>query len=209
MQKLSSTFGLSTQELKVLQQLSTPIKIQNFLDTVPMNWETHGETYMSPRRVLREHTMHCFEGALLAAIALWLQGEPPLLLDLFAVDDESHVVALYQRNGYWGAISKTNHAVLRWRDPVYKTLRELALSYFHEYINNVTGKKGLRSYSTRPFNLKTFGTDWVTAEADLFNIVDAIDLAPHSAIVPKQNLQRLRKADVMELRAGQLIEWPE
>lgn len=204
-----SNLGLSTSELKVLKKLSTPIKIQNYLDTMPMNWEAHGETYMSPRRVLREHKMHCFEGALLAAAALWLQGEPPLLLDLRAKGDDDHVIALYKRNGYWGAISKTNHATLRFRDPVYSTIRELALSYFHEYFNNKTSKKGLRAYSAKPFNLKAYGTKWVTAETDLFKLVETLDRARHILIVPKRNLRYLRQADTMERRAGKLIEWPK
>ena len=103
---------------------------------------------MSPRRVLATRTAHCFEGALLAATVLWMQGEIPLLLDLATnAQDIDHVVALYKCNGYWGAISKTNHAVLRFRDPVYKTIRELALSYFHEYYLEATGEKTLISYS--------------------------------------------------------------
>lgn len=201
------SFGLTTKELAVIKKLSTPIKIQNYLDRVPMNWEKHGETYMSPRCTLRAHKMHCFEGALLAAAALWLRGEPPLLFDLRVKDDDDHVVALYKRHGYWGAISKTNHASLRFRDPIYKTMRELALSYFHEYFSDKTGKKVLREYSTKPFHLKQFGTSWLTAEEDLVAIVDAIDAAPHDTIVPKRNLRLLRQADTMERRSGRLKEW--
>jgi len=200
-------FGLAPAELRVLRKLSTPIKIQNFLDATPLNWEKRGETYMSPRRVLREHKMHCLEGALLAATALWLQGEPPLLLDLRADGDDDHVVALYKRNGYWGAISKTNHASVRFRDPIYKTLRELALSYFHEYFVNDTGKKVLREYSARPFNLKKRGTTWITAEEDLYDIVNALDSAKHLSLIPKQNKRLIRPADAMERQAGALIEW--
>ena len=123
---------------------------------------------MSPRRALREGKMHCFEGALLAATALWLRGEGPLLLDLKTKDDFDHVVALYKKNDRWGAISKTNHATLRFRDPVYRTVRELAVSYFHEYFDNKSGKKTLRSYS-RPLDLRTFGTNWITTEKDLYH----------------------------------------
>src|SRR3989338_8582802 len=159
-------FGLSKSELKILKKLATPINIQDFLDKIPMNWEKRGETYMSPRRALQAHKMHCFEGAIFAAAALWLQGEKPLLLDLKAKGDDDHVVALYKCNGYWGAISKTNHSVLRFRDPVFKTLRELAVSYFHEYARN-DGKKVLESYSARPFDLRKLGDKWVTATKDL------------------------------------------
>ena len=195
-------------ERTVFKQLATPIKIQNFLDTIPMNWEKRGETYMSPQRAWRERKMHCLEGALFAAAALWLHGEPPLLFDLRADGDDDHVVALYKRHGYWGAISKTNHAAVRFRDPIYKTLRELALSYFHEYFVNKTGKKVLREYSTNPFNLTTFGTSWITTEEDVFVIAEKIDRSRHSRIIPKRNMRFIRPADRMERRAGRLIEWP-
>src|SRR3989344_7323650 len=125
-------FGLSPRELRILQKLTTPAKIQDFLDSLPMNHEKKGETHMSPRRVLCEKKAHCIEGALLAAVALWLHGEPPIIMNLssrLGKGDVDHVVALYKRNGYWGAISKTNHSVLRFRDPIYRTPRELALSY--------------------------------------------------------------------------------
>ncbi len=200
-------FGLTKKELSILKKLSTPIKIQNFLDTVPLNWEKQGETYMSVRRVLRENKMHCLEGAFLAATALWLQGEKPLVLDLKTDgSDADHVVALYKRNNHWGAISKTNHTSLRFRDPIYKTLRELAVSYFHEYFDNRTGKKMLVSYS-KPLNLKNFGTRWITAEEELFDIMEAIDDAPHFQICPKKNTKFIRSADKMEKKAGGLIEW--
>lgn len=142
----------------------------------------------------------------MAGVALWLNGEKPLVLDLKAPEDEDHVVALYRRNGCWGAISKTNHAALRFRDPVYKTIRELVLSYFHEYFNNKTSKKSLRSYA-EPFNLKKLGTKWITAEEDLHYIAQAIDDLPHLRLFPKKNLKLIRRADAMELRAGKLIEW--
>ena len=204
---MTNRFKLSAAELNVLRKLTTPIKIQNYLDSVPLNWEKRGETYMSPRHVLREHKMHCFEGALLAAAALWLHGEPPLLLDLRAQGDDDHVVALYKRHGYWGAISKTNHASLRFRDPIYKTMRELALSYFHEYFSNVTGKKVLREYSATPFSLKAFGTGWLTSEADLDDIAAALDADPHNSLIPPRNRSYIRPADRMERRAGHIIEW--
>ena len=200
-------FGLTKSELKTLKKLSTPIKIQDFLDSLPVNWEKKGETYMSPRRALKAKKMHCFEGALVAAVALWLKGEKPLLLDFQNKGDEDHVVALYKRNGYWGAISKTNHSTLRYRDPVYKTLRELALSYFHEYWRQKDGKKTLVAFSTEPFDLRKYGTKWVTSEEDLFSMVDDIDNARHTQIIPKKNKKFLRRADKMEKRVGKIIEW--
>ena len=202
-------FGLSKEELKILRSLKTPIKIQNFLDQLPINFEKTRRTYFSPRRVLQEKQAHCLEGALLAALALWLAGKEPLLLDLVTVPhDEDHVVALYRRGGYWGAISKTNHAALRFRDPVYKTVRELALSYFHEYFINDTGQKTLRSYS-RPFYLKKLSPIWITAETDLDWLVEKLDRSPHFPIAPAANLRALRPADQFERQAGRLTEWPE
>lgn len=162
---------------------------------------------MSPVRVLREKKAHCLEGAMLAAVALLVHGEPPLLFDLKTTTGDDHVVALYRRNGYWGAISKTNHATLRFRDPIYKTLRELALSYFHEYFDNDTGKKILYTYSAKPFDLQRYGKGWLTAEEELFYIADAIDAAPHRSLIPKKNVRLIRKADTMEMRAGKLVEW--
>ncbi|MHB1118079.1 MAG: hypothetical protein ACYCZ7_00920 [Minisyncoccota bacterium] len=202
-------FGLSKAELAVLKKLSTPQKIQDYLDTLPQNYEKSGDTYRSPRRVLRDQKAHCIEGAMLAAVALWLQGERPLILDLKTVDvdiDPDHVVALYKKNGYWGAISKTNHAVLRYRDPIYKTVRELALSYFHEYFLVTNGQKTLRSYS-RPVSLKRFGTAWITAEDDLWHIAEALDDVPHFPLVPKGNERHLRAASPVERTAGSIPEW--
>ena len=199
---------LTPSELSIFKPLTTPIKIQNFLDTFPVNWEKRGETYMSPRRGLREGKMHCFEGALFAALALWIHGEKPLLFDLKSnSEDTDHVVALYKKHGRWGAISKTNHASLRFRDPIYKTIRELAVSYFHEYFVNKIGKKTLRSFSKKPFNLAALGTKWITDEEDLQYIVDAIDDAPHELIFPPKNARYIRHADKMERRAGMLMEW--
>ena len=200
-------WGLSPNELGVLKKLSSPIKIQDFLDSLPFNHEHHGETHMSPRRILREKKAHCIEGALLAATALWLHGEKPLIMDLAAQrPDDDHVVALYKRNGYWGAISKTNHAVLRFRDPVYKTLRELALSYFHEWFLDANGKKTLRSYS-KPLNLRTLGSKWITAEEELWCIDTRLNALPHTVLIPPNNERSIRRADSMERKAGALVEW--
>jgi hypothetical protein len=202
-----ATHRLTKEELRFMKKLSTPIKIQNYLDTLPINFEKNGETYMSPRRVLRERKAHCFEGALLAALALALQGEKPLLLDLTSYPhDDDHVVALYRKNGYWGAISKTNHAALRFRDPIYRSVRELALSYFHEYFMNDTGKKVLATYSD-PFDLSKVKTNWVTAEEDLFSLMHALDTSPHHHIVPKNNKKFIRRADSIERKAGKIVEW--
>ena len=205
---MRDTFGLGSKNFKLLKSLNTPIKIQNFLDRIPVNYEKNGETIMSPSRALKARKLHCIEGAMIAALALWINGEEPLLMDLRSQSpDVDHVVALYRRNGRWGAISKTNHATIRFRDPVYKTLRELALSYFHEWFMNDNGKKTMRDYGTKPLNLKKFGKSWITHEEDLDHIADALDQLPHEDIVPKANRRYLRRADKMELKAGRLTEW--
>lgn len=201
--------GLTHSEYKTLSHLSTPIKIQDFLDKLPMNWEKKGDTHMSPRRVMRVKKAHCIEGALLAAAALWIHGEAPIIMNISARMDKGdvdHVVTLYKRNGYWGAISKTNHATIRFRDPIYRTPRELALSYFHEWFMNDTGEKTLECYS-KPLDLNKLGTDWITEEKDLWDIADALSILPHYNLVPKGNWRYVRKADSMELKAGKLIEW--
>jgi hypothetical protein len=200
-------FALTEAEERVLRRLATPAKIQDFLDALPINFESEGFTYRSPRRVLRDRTAHCFEGALLAAAALWLHGEPPFLLDLkTGPADQDHVVALYRRGGYWGAISKTNHATLRFRDPLYRTPRELALSYFHEYFLNKNGRKTLLSYS-RPFDLRRFGEAWLMAETDLDEVAAALDHSRHFPLVSASQRKWLRPASRLERLAGELVDW--
>ncbi len=200
-------FGLTKREKAILVRLDAPQKIQDFLDRLPVNFEKHGETHYSPRRVLREHKAHCIEGALLAAAALWLHGEKPLLLDLKTrLFDDEHVVALFRRNGWWGAISKTNHAVVRYRDPVYRTVRELAMSYYHEYFRDHDGRKTLVSYS-RPFDLRTLGDGWVTADEDLWHLDDVLNAVPHYPFVPPSNSRFIRRATPFERRVLNAREW--
>ncbi|MBI5793534.1 hypothetical protein HZA87_00375 [Candidatus Uhrbacteria bacterium] len=200
-------FALTKEEMSILGPLKTPKRIQDFLDALSLNFEKHGDTCLSPRVVLRERHAHCIEGAMLAALALRLHGARPLLMDLASAHgDQDHVVALFQESGRWGAISKTNHAVLRYRDPVYATVRELALSYFHEYFLD-DGKKTLRSFSA-PVDLSRFDSrGWMTDEKDLWYIVHALDDAPHTQILLPGQAHRLRKADKIEIEAGELMEW--
>lgn len=212
MQRLTKeASNLTESEYATLARLTTPAKIQDFLDSFAQNWEKRGDTHMSPRRVLLEGRMHCIEGALLAAAALWIHGEPPIIMNLspkMGKGDFDHVVALYKRGGRYGAISKTNHAVLRFRDPVYKTLRELALSYFHEWFLITTREKVLECYS-KPLDMRRFGAGWITSERDLWSVADALSLAPHYALVPKGNWRYVRKADAIEVKAGSFTEWPK
>lgn len=197
-------YGLISEEERFLRSLGSPSKIQDYLDSIPFNFEKRGETCMSPRRVLREGKAHCIEGALLAATSLMLQGEAPLLLNL-KVDkaDDDHVVVLFKRNGYFGAISKTNHSVLRFRDPVYRTIRELAMSYFHEYFLIGDGKKTMRGYS-KPINLRRFGTAWITSEDDLWNIAETIYDSKHTLVIPDGNKRYVRNATELERNAANI-----
>ena len=168
-------------ERAVFRRLATPEKIQRFLDELPYNKEPHGDTCRSPRRVLRDHTAHCMEGALFGAAALRMLGHPPLLLDLEAVRDDDHVLAIFRTRGHWGALAKSNYSGLRYREPVYRTLRELAMSYFEHYYN-LRKEKTLRRYS-RPVNLRRFDSiHWMTAEEDVLGGAGIPDHhRPHAA----------------------------
>src|SRR5262245_25817062 len=175
-------FEKSSKMHSVLRGLSTPEKIQRYLDDLPYNKEKDGETCRSPRLVLEHNTAHCFEGALFAAAALRANGRPPLILDLEAVRDDDHVIAVYRTNGCWGAIAKSNYAGLRFRSPVYRTLRELALSYFEHYYN-LRGEKTLRAYS-RPVNLARFDAiDWMVSEEPLWAIPEYLCTIAHTPIL--------------------------
>ena len=201
-------FNLNKEELKTLKKLNTPRKIQDYLVVLPQNFEEQGDTCGSVRRVFEKNQAHCIEGALVAAAALWVNDEPPLLFDLRSrMGDQDHIVALFRQYGHWGAISKTNHAVLRYREPIYKTLRELALSYFHEYFLD-SGAKTLREYSAQPFDLRKFRKgEWLTAADDLWDLVEAIDDAPHAELLTPAMIRILRQADKIEIEAGKIVEW--
>ena len=198
---------LNKKELDMLKKLDTPKKIQNFLNKIPMNFDYRKDTCMSPRMVLRKNRCHCIEGAVLAALCLMLNGKPPLILDLEAnKKDYDHVIAVFKEEGKWGAISKTNHSVLRYRDPVYNSIRELVMSYFHEYFND-SGRKTLRSFSL-PVNLSRFDKlGWMNSEEDLDYILDYLDKVKHYSILNKKQIHSLRKADEIEIKGGKLVEW--
>src|SRR5215468_5661217 len=199
--------GLSKAEFAALRRLRTPEKIQDFLSRLPANFEIGGQTCLSVREVLRQRRAHCIEGAMLAACALWIHGEPPLLLDLEAVQDYDHVVTLFRRNGCWGAISKTNHPVLRFRDPVYRSLRELAMSYFHEYANR-RGEKTLRSYS-RAFDLRSVAPRlWVTNGENCWEVAETLDEIRHYPLIGRRQARGLRTRDRMERRVQRLRDHP-
>ena len=199
--------GLNKREVKVLKSLNTPGKIQDFLNKIPINFEEKGDTCMSPRMVLKNRKAHCIEGAMLAAAALRVNGEKPLVVDMTATKkDFDHVICVFKKDGKWGAIGKTNHAVLRYREPIYKSIRELVMSFFHEYFDD-DGKKNLRSYSA-PVDLSRFDyLNWMASEEDIWYIPDYLEKVKHFPILTRSQIAGLRKADKVELDAGDIVEW--
>lgn len=196
--------AFTNEELLFLKRLSTPALIQDYLESIPFNHEDTGETCMSPRRVMKEKRGHCLEGAMLACAAFILQKRRPLIMSIkVTTDDYDHVVALYKQNGYWGAVSKTNHAVLGFRDPVYESPRELAMSYFHEYFLIKNGKKTMRGYS-RPISMNRFGKKWLTQEEELFDIAIWLSDYKHTPIVKEDNEVALRRASQLERESADI-----
>lgn len=198
---------LPEKELNILKRLDSPEKIQDFLNRMKMNFEEQGDTNFSPMTVIKKRKCHCMEGAALAALAMRVNGQEPLVLDLKASrHDFDHVVALFKKDGKWGAISKTNHAVLRYREPVYQSIRELAMSYFHEYIDK-KGRKSLRSYSG-PVNLKRFDKfGWMTTREEIDYIPEYLDEVKHFQILNRKQAKNLRRSDKIEIKSGNIVEW--
>lgn len=190
---------LTDKEFTVLAKLDTPQKVQDYVSNIPQNFEKNGESCMSVRGVLSSNRAHCIEGALLAALTFSLHGQKPLLMDLTANNhDEDHVIALFKKDGYWGAISKGNHAYVRYRDPIYRTVRELALSYFHEYYN-MQGDKTLRSYSG-PYNLAKYKKEeWIIGE-DSWKIAEDLCTIKHYPFITKKQEKLLRKVDPIQMK---------
>jgi hypothetical protein len=189
-------------ELRTLRSLDTPVKIQKFVDALTYQY---ADTAGSPRRVLRERSGHCLEGALVAAAALSVQGHRPLLMDLEAVHDDDHVIALYRERGLWGGIAKSNYAGIRFRAPVYRTLRELALSYFEHYYN-LRGERTLRAYSV-PVNLNRLShpdptRHWMTSEDELWSVPELLIAARHYPLFPDKVARALPRLDRRSFEAG-------
>jgi hypothetical protein len=200
------TLGLTRAEFAVLRRLNSPRKIQQFLHDLGQNFELKGDTCRPVRVVLRTRTAHCIEGAMLAAAALWIQGERPLLMDMRAHRDFDHVITLFRRNGHWGAISKTNGIGLRCRDPVYRTLRELAISYLHEYTNK-REIKTLREYS-RPYDLRGFDPKvWVSGEKNAWDVAERLDDILHFPLVRGRQLHAMLPRDPFERRVGAMLQY--
>ena len=200
--------SFSKKEISLIKKLNTPVKVQDYLNKLKFNFENNGiDVIKSPLFVIREGNAHCIEGAILGAYILSLHGYKPLIMHLQATkDDFDHVVALFKENGCWGAISKTNHAVLRYREPVYKSIHELVMSYFHEYFLNSNGKKTLRRYS-KPLNLNIFEKGWEVESENIFGIDDELDKIKHYDVLSKNQIKKLRFADIIERKTGDILEF--
>ena len=194
----SQSYGLSPKDLRTLRSLHTPARIQKFVDELTYQY---ADTAGSPQRVLRERRGHCMEGALLAAAALRVHGQPPLLMDLEAVRDDDHVIALYRERGLWGGIAKSNYAGLRFRAPVYRTLRELALSYVDHYYN-LRGERTLRNYSVAVDLTRLDGRNWMTAEEDVWCVPELLIAARHYPLFPDKVARSLPRLDRRSFEAG-------
>jgi hypothetical protein len=192
--------GFTPRELRTLRGLGDPAGIQRALDAMPYHL---AGTAWSPRRVLRERTAHCLEGAIFAAAALRVLGFPPLLLDLEAVQDTDHVIAVFRLRGHWGAIAKSNFSGLRYREPVHRSLRELVMSYFDGYIN-LRGERTLRAFS-RPVNLARFDRTrpgWAVADGDLWWIPEHLLEIRHTRLLSPAMIRALSRVDRRALAAG-------
>lgn len=196
----SQDYGFTPAELRKLRSLRTPHKIQHYLNELPYHL---ADTAWSPRRVLRERTAHCLEGALFAAAALRVNGFPPLIMDLEAIQDTDHVLAVYRINGCWGTIAKSNFSGLRYREPVYRSIRELAMSYFDDYFN-YRGERTLRGYC-KPIDLSRFDSiEWMTTEKPVWAVPKVLLEVPHVRLVTPKQAKHLSRVDARCYQAGTL-----
>ena len=188
------------EEISFLKTLDDPDKIQGFLDSISYNpvYECR-----SPRWVIKKKSAHCFEGALFAAAVMEFNGHPPLIVDLKAFNDDDHVIAVFREDGFWGAVGKSNFTSLRYREPVYRSLRELVMSYFDFYFNT-DGDKSLRSYSI-PLNLTIYKDRyWSTTDDDLEYIGDKLEQIRHYPVINDKMIRNLKRASEIMLQAGML-----
>jgi hypothetical protein len=187
-------------EIRFLKTMSNPDKIQGFLDSIDYN---PNYECRSPKWVIRKRSAHCFEGALFAAAALQFIGYRPLIVDMEAYNDDDHVIAVFKKEGHWGAVAKSNFTTLRYREPVYRSLRELIMSYFDFYFN-ISGDKSLRSYSL-PLDLTLYNSrQWATTDEDLEYIGDKLEKIRHYPVVSKKMIKDLKKASDTMLKAGMM-----
>jgi hypothetical protein len=200
--KFAMDLGLPGFQAAALERLCAPAEIQDFINKIPTNFELKGETNLSVKEALRQRRAHCLEAAFIAACALWIHGQPPLIMNMKAKNDDDHAITLFRHGKGWGAISKSNHVWLRWRDPVYRDLRELVMSYFHEYVAGAS--KSLYAYS-KPFDLRRFDPmTWISGK-DSWAVAEALADTRHFRLVSDAQLRRLRPRDAIERRAGKLL----
>ena len=192
---------LDASEKGLLDSLSSPAHIQAFLDTVPYSED---DFYRCPLRVLRERKAHCFDGALFAAMALRRIGHPPLILELIPNErDDDHLIALFKQDNCWGAVAQSNFTGLRYREPVYHSLRELVMSYFEDFFNAI-GEKTLTGYR-RPVDLSVFDrVDWMSSDLGLEVLADGLDRYRVYPLITDAMASRLTPTDERSLRAGLL-----
>jgi hypothetical protein len=200
---------LTARDFALLRQLDSPQKIQHFVNAIPINHEIGGETLLSVREVLRQHRAHCIEAAFVAATAMWIHGDPPLVMHMDCdSSDNPHVLSLFRRAGGWGAVSKSNGAHLRYRDPIYRSLRELAMSYFHEYFNK-RGRKTLRSYSVS-FDMRRLDPElWVTSEKACVEANAQLAGLRHYPLIAGRQERLLSHLDAFERSAAKTVEYPK
>ncbi len=190
--------ALTSAERKSLAKLSSPVKIQAHLDSIPYSTE---DRYRCPLSVLRDQRAHCYDGAVFAAAMLQRIGYPPLIVNLFAYRDDEHLIAVFKCDGHWGAVAKSNFVGLRYREPIYRSLRELVVSYFEDYYN-LEGLRSLRSY-TRPFNLDTVRlVDWRTHDAALTHIAKRLDALRRVPVLTPNMIAQLSPLDRRSYEAG-------
>jgi hypothetical protein len=189
---------LNKKQQKLVSSLTSPLAIQQFLDTIPYSSE---DIYRCPLRVLRDNVGHCFDGALFAAAMLRRLGYPPLIVYMFAERDDDHLLAVYQRNGYWGTVAKSNCVGLRYREPIYRSLRELVMSYFDDYFN-IEGEKSLRGY-TVPIDLAQYDhLNWMTTDPGLDTIAEELDQRRKFKVLTKDMVAHLAPVDKRSYDAG-------
>jgi len=195
-----NTFGFTPLELRKLRALKTPAGIQKFLDDLPYNLSF---TARSPKKVLLDRTSSCLEGGIFAAAALRVIGFAPLIFDLEAEQDTDHVVAIFKVRGHWGAVAKSNFTGCRYREPVYRNLRELAMSYFNIYFN-LRGERTLRRYS-RPVNLSRFDDrKWMTTENPTWFIAEYLCDIPHISLLTPAMEENLIRVDQRTM-SGEMV----
>src|SRR5690348_1480808 len=194
----NNPWGFTPAEVRKLRSFKEPHGIQRFLDELPYHLE---DTAWSALRVLRENTAHCLEGALFAAAALRVLGHPPLIVDFEAEHDTDHVVAVFKVKNHWGALAKSNYTGCRYREPVYRSLRELAMSYFDGYFN-LRGERSLRSYS-RPVDLKRFDAlQWMTTDEPIWFIANYLFDIHHYRLITPAMARSLHRLDKRSYQAG-------